>query len=166
MSNNYLAASVSDLAVCNPVDLSEETDMDSLPEKMVSLAPKPAVFSPEEENILIVDDQHTITDLIKELLRQDGNVDVAHNGQDALELIDNKFYKLIISDIKMPKMDGFSFFKEAVAKFPKLKNRFLFITGNLSSGRRDFFDKNRVKYIKKPMKMNMLREEAKRIIVS
>jgi CheY-like chemotaxis protein len=66
----------------------------------------------------------------------------------------------------MPIMDGLSLFKEVVAKFPKLKNRFLFMTGDLSPEREAFFDENRVKCLEKPMRIKILREEASKIILS
>ncbi|MBC8549591.1 MAG: response regulator [Candidatus Brocadiales bacterium] len=118
------------------------------------------------ENILIVDDMPEMTDLIKHLLNRSGNIDVAYNGQEAMELIEKKFYKLIISDINMPIMDGLTLFNKAVAKFPKLKGRFLFTTGGLSPERQSFFDENRVKYLEKPMGIKVLRDEAEKIILS
>ena len=48
-----------------------------------------------------------VSDLIKALLNREGDIDIAENGQETLELIDNQFYKLIISDVEMPVMDGF-----------------------------------------------------------
>jgi CheY-like chemotaxis protein len=118
------------------------------------------------ENILIVDDEQLIANLIKSLLNRSGNIDFAQNGQEALELIEKKFYKLIICDIDMPIMDGLSLFKEAVAKFPKLNSRFLFMTGYLSKEKRAFFTENRVKVLEKPMQIKVLREEASKIILS
>lgn len=118
------------------------------------------------ENILVVDDQEMITDLIQSLLNRSGNIDVANNGKEALNLIVNKYYKLIVSDIDMPVMDGLSFYNEAVKKYPSLKNRFLFMTGDLSPERQAFFIEKRVKYLAKPMDISVLREEAAKIIIS
>jgi len=118
------------------------------------------------ENILIVDDQQIITDLLKAILRRSGNIDVAHNGQEALKLIEKKYYKLIISDINMPTMDGFSLYKEAVSKFPALKTRFLFVTGNLSRKSMVFFSENRITCLTKPVEINLLRDTALKIILS
>ena len=118
------------------------------------------------ENILIVDDEPIITNLLKALLNRSGNIDVAHNGQEALELIEKKYYKLIISDINMPIMDGLSLYKEATAKFPPLITRFLFMTGNLSSKSQTFFSEKRVKYLVKPVEIKVLREVALKIILS
>jgi CheY-like chemotaxis protein len=118
------------------------------------------------ENILIVDDEEMITALIKSLLNRDGNIDVANNGEEALNYLENKFYKLVISDIDLPKMDGLSFYKKSVEKFPTLKKRFLFMSGDLSPERKAFFDENHLKYLSKPMKIKVLREAASEIILS
>jgi CheY-like chemotaxis protein len=118
------------------------------------------------ENILIVDDEEMITTLIKSLLNREGNIDVANNGEEALNYLENKFYKLVISDIDLPKMDGLSFYKKSVAKFPTLKKRFLFMSGDLSPERKAFFNENHLKYLSKPMKIKVLREVASEIILS
>jgi CheY-like chemotaxis protein len=118
------------------------------------------------ENILIVDDEEMITTLIKSLLNQEGNIDVASNGEQALNYLEKKFYKLIISDIDLPKMDGLSFYKNSVAKFPTLSKRFLFMSGDLFPERKAFLDENNLKYLSKPMKIKVLREVASEIILS
>ena len=118
------------------------------------------------ENILIVDEEEMITTLIKSLLNREGNIDIAKNGEEALNYLEKKFYKLILSDIDMPVMDGITFFKKAIAKFPSLHKRFLFMSGDISPERKDFFNENHVKYLSKPMEIKLLREIASEIILS
>ena len=118
------------------------------------------------ENILIVDDEEMITALLKSLLNRSGNIDIAHNGQEALKMMEGKFYKLIVTDIDMPKMDGLRFYTKAVEKYPSSRNRFLFMTGDLSSERQAFFDDKQIQYLAKPMNISALREEAAKIIIS
>jgi putative two-component system response regulator len=74
-----------------------------------------------EERILIVDDEEMICDMLSRRLTQEGYLCVtAHNGKEAL----NHFYKdgfsLIISDIKMPEMDGIELLKKVKAMHPKM----------------------------------------------
>lgn len=107
-----------------------------------------------------------ITDLIKALLHRSGNIDIAHNGSEALKMLDNKFYKLIVTDIDMPIINGLSFYKKTVSMYPSSIKRFLFMTGALSSERRAFFNKNQIKYLTKPMDIRILREEAEKILIS
>lgn len=118
------------------------------------------------ENILIVDDDKITTNLIKALLNRSGNIDIAHNGQEALEQIGRKFYKLITSDIEMPIMDGLSFYKEVVDKYPASSKKFLFISGYISPETQTFFNENQINYLSKPMDINVLRDVAAQIILS
>ncbi|RZB33316.1 MAG: hypothetical protein SRB2_04084 [Desulfobacteraceae bacterium Eth-SRB2] len=118
------------------------------------------------ENILIVDDEEMITTLIKSLLNREGNIDVANNGEEALNYIEKKFYKLVISDINMPKMDGVSLYKKSISKFHTLKKRFLFLSCGLSPEIEAFLDENNLKYLSKPMEIKVLREIASEIILS
>jgi len=70
-------------------------------------------------NILIVDDDPDIRNVLKELLSMEKNlsIDTAENGLDALEKIKNGKYDLVITDIKMPVMDGIEFLKELRKSF-------------------------------------------------
>jgi CheY-like chemotaxis protein len=100
------------------------------------------------------------------LLNRSGNIDIAHNGKDALEMMGNKYYKLIISDIDMPVMDGMSFYSEAVRRYPAANHKFLFMTGDLTPERQTFLKDNQLKYLTKPMNISALRKEAAKIIIS
>ena len=67
-------------------------------------------------SILIVDDERAIRNSMKEILEYESyKVDVAENGVEALQKVQNEKYDLIFSDIKMPEMDGIAFL-EAVMK--------------------------------------------------
>jgi len=57
--------------------------------------------------ILVVDDEKNIVKGIKFSLEQDGmKVDVAYDGEEALQLATQNTYDLIILDVLLPKMDG------------------------------------------------------------
>ncbi len=65
------------------------------------------------ENILIVDDEPLVRDLLKEVLEREGyQVDLAKDGLSALKFIQENFFDVVITDMKMPKMDGLSLLKE------------------------------------------------------
>lgn len=64
-------------------------------------------------NLLIVDDEPGIRDLIKEYIYDDAfEVDEASDGIEALNMFKKKSYNLIILDVMMPKMDGWSVCRE------------------------------------------------------
>ncbi|TEB04414.1 Transcriptional regulatory protein SrrA [Pelotomaculum schinkii] len=59
--------------------------------------------------ILIVDDEERIRDMIKEYISLEGySVDEASDGVEALALFKQNKYSLIVLDIMMPRMDGWS----------------------------------------------------------
>lgn len=63
--------------------------------------------------VLVVDDEKLIRDVIKEyLVLENFEVYEAENGLEAIELVKNNNFDIIIMDIMMPKMDGYSACKE------------------------------------------------------
>ncbi len=66
-----------------------------------------------KKHILIVDDSKTVRNLVAFIFKKEGfRITTAEDGLDGLEkLYSNSEIHLIISDINMPRMDGFSFIK-------------------------------------------------------
>ncbi|MCI8775984.1 MAG: response regulator transcription factor [Oscillospiraceae bacterium] len=63
--------------------------------------------------ILVVDDEMNIRRVVREYAEFEGyEVDEAENGMAAIEKVKNNDYDLIVMDIMMPKLDGFSTCKE------------------------------------------------------
>lgn len=63
--------------------------------------------------LLVVEDIPNVLELLEVTLRFQGyEVISAHNGQEALEILETQTPALIITDILMPKLDGFSFVQE------------------------------------------------------
>ena len=118
------------------------------------------------EQILIVDDDPMIAHIIKSLLNREGDIDIATNGKEAFEMIGKKYYKLIISDINMPIMDGIAFYEEASKIFPNIYNRFLFISGNMSPSKQDYFRNQKIQFLAKPMPIKDLKERAYQILLA
>ena len=59
------------------------------------------------KNLLIVDDEPHVIRIMKLALEKNGySVEVAHNGEQALDKIKQKLPDLLITDIDMPRMNG------------------------------------------------------------
>jgi len=85
-------------------------------------------------NVLIVDDEKLIRKVIREYGENEGyNIFEASDGVEALEAVKNKNIDIIILDIMMPKLDGFSMYRE----MKKEKN----IPTIVLSARSDEYDK-------------------------
>ncbi|MFH0753472.1 MAG: response regulator [Candidatus Omnitrophota bacterium] len=65
------------------------------------------------KTILIVDDETVVVDISKRRLMQKGYaVLCAHNGEEALEVLRNGKVDLIVLDVEMPGMNGYTFMSE------------------------------------------------------
>lgn len=63
--------------------------------------------------ILLVDDERQLVDALTAILKQNNySVDYALNGEDGLDLALSGIYDLIVLDVMMPKLDGFSVLKQ------------------------------------------------------
>lgn len=68
--------------------------------------------------IMVIDDEETMRSLIKTFLKREGySISEASNGMDAFTKISKKAPDLILVDIMMPYMDGFTFAMELKKKF-------------------------------------------------
>jgi len=75
----------------------------------------------EKSNIIIVDDTKEVLSTFKrELKTEPYNVFYANGGEAALEILKENPCKLIISDVKMPKMDGFELLSKVQELYPDM----------------------------------------------
>jgi DNA-binding NtrC family response regulator len=76
----------------------------------------------EKRRILVVDDEATLlTVLSGELVNSGYDVTTASDGDEAISIIQNKKFDLVLLDIKMPKVDGFEVLKFIKKTIPTLK---------------------------------------------
>lgn len=67
----------------------------------------------ENVKILLVDDEERIREMIREYISFEGyDMDEASDGVEALNLLKNQKYSLVILDVMMPKIDGWSVCRE------------------------------------------------------
>lgn len=78
--------------------------------------------------ILVVDDEPKICHLIEELLKLEGyRVDVSFSGMEALQMIKSDNYQMLLTDLKMPGIDGLELIKKAKQECPEI--RAIMVTG-------------------------------------
>ncbi len=85
-------------------------------------AAQPPPPAPLEQRVLIVDDVETIAASVGFVLSElDVPMDIAQNGQEALQMLQQRPYSLVISDIAMPRMDGVALTR-VIRTSPQLKD--------------------------------------------
>lgn len=87
--------------------------------------------------VLVVDDEDFVATFLSRALEREAEFEpeIASNGRHAVDkLISDTGYDLVVSDVRMPEMDGFALFEWIQENRPDLVTRFLFITGDAGGG--------------------------------
>ncbi|WP_207481830.1 hybrid sensor histidine kinase/response regulator [Arenibaculum pallidiluteum] len=84
--------------------------------------------------VLVVDDEPDVAEALAEILSMAGNhVFVVGNGRAALDWIARNPVDAVVSDLRMPVMDGIALYREIAATRPDLAARMIFISGDTLS---------------------------------
>jgi len=113
----------------------------------------------QTKRVLVVDDQTPVRELVAAVLASDGHaVETARDGADALRLLDATMpYDLIVSDLKMPGLDGPSLYLELTRRWPDTRPHLLFISGFVDSPEyAGFLEGTRVQVLIKPFAVDDL----------
>lgn len=94
------------------------------------------------QHVLIVDDEPDVLEALSDILILQGHsVVAAGSGAEALQAMASDTFDCVLSDLRMPEMDGPQLYATIQKKFPDMRQRVGFITGNnLSDHARDFLD--------------------------
>ncbi|MGD1019627.1 MAG: ATP-binding protein [Verrucomicrobiia bacterium] len=113
---------------------------------------EPPAAESSRRTVLIVDDEPNVLALLKMVMTRNGyEVVTASNGQQALERVTARSYDLILSDMRMPGMDGRKFFETVKKRNPALAHRIVFVTGDtVSPDTQAFFEETGNRWLSKP----------------
>ncbi|MBE9554220.1 MAG: response regulator [Proteobacteria bacterium] len=112
----------------------------------------PVDIGTKGRRILVVDDELEMAESLAEILGLDGHdVDLADSGVTALERIAETDYDLILTDLRMPKMDGLTLYREIKKNHPHLCSRVAVVTGDtLEAAASDFLKETGLRWLEKP----------------
>jgi len=109
-----------------------------------TVAPVPAVEEAVDgarRPALVVDDEREIADVLAEILQTLGfTVDIAGDGVAALEQIAAHAYDVVLTDLKMPRLDGPGLYRELQRRHPALARRVVFVTGDTLGSTEEFLE--------------------------
>jgi len=117
--------------ILNVQDLVKSAERVSGPTAQIDMIPQST--KPDEKSILVVDDSITSRMLVKDILESAGyKIKTAVDGIEALTAIKSESFDLIISDIEMPRMNGFTL-TEKIRKDEKLSHLPVILVTGLAS---------------------------------
>ncbi|HEY7491604.1 MAG TPA: response regulator [Candidatus Tectomicrobia bacterium] len=138
-------------AVCATAPVSSERDR------------VPAV---PHKSILIIDDEPSIASGLKRLLSRDGYiVETVANGHLALTKLRERSYDLLLSDMRMPEIDGPRLYRTLERQYPHLLRRVIFLTGDtLNPETKTFLDQSAVPCLTKPCTVAEIRRAIQQVL--
>ncbi len=118
----------------------------------------------EKERILIVDDEIPILEMVSQYIHLLGyEASSAKSGQEALSLLKQEPFTILLTDIKMPDMDGLELMKTVKEEFPDL--HIIAMTGHGTSYTfTDVVAAGATDYLNKPFSLDELRAKLKRVV--
>lgn len=113
--------------------------------------------------ILVVDDEKALRDVLEDILKSNGyTVALAKDGQEAVEMTEQESFDLILLDVMMPKMDGWSVLREIRQKdtVPVI----MLTARNLENDEVFGFELGADEYITKPFRKSILLARVKAVL--
>lgn len=116
--------------------------------------------------VLVVEDEAALGAAVAEALADAGFVvDRAADGLEALERIAGRAYDVVICDLKMPRLDGPSFYRELEKQNAPLAQRILFVTGDVAGTDAErFLEESGCRWLAKPFRLRDLLRSASELI--
>ncbi len=114
----------------------------------------------ELKKVLIVDDEETLTWSMAKSLSRDRDkygVEIANNGKEALDVLGKMPIDLVISDIRMPDLNGLDLLVRIKRDFPKTKVIIMTAYGS-SDVQKEASNRGSLHYIEKPFEINEIRK--------
>ncbi|MCG8691533.1 MAG: PAS domain S-box protein [Minwuiales bacterium] len=129
--------------------------------------PSPRPREAQTGRILVIDDELEVSRMIADILRTDGHeVRTASSGTEALNALARYDFDVILSDLRMPNMDGPLLYEKLRSLSPRLLNIVAFITGDTFSPTvSDFLVESGRPYVQKPFLPEEVRELVAKVLV-
>ena len=117
-----------------------------------------------KERILVVDDEEPVREMVAKIVTHVGHDAVtARDGKEALEMLGKEAFTILITDLKMPEMDGFELMKLARVGFPEM--HIICMTGHgLTTTYTDVVAAGATDYISKPFSIDEMSAKLDRVI--
>ncbi|SCA58030.1 putative Histidine kinase [Candidatus Terasakiella magnetica] len=140
----------------SPLEIAQTYDEDNTPDEDLE-------FDVDGASVLVVDDEIYAAEAMMEYLYSHGlQVNIASNGEEALELYDLDPVDVVVTDMRMPKMDGYVLIKNLKERNPDIP--IIVVTGHTGMEDISQEDLNRLAFsiLKKPVSLSELSSQVEK----
>jgi len=132
------------------------------------VAPAQGTAAPRLDSpaVLIVEDETALASAMAEAFSDAGYlVDRAGDGEEAMACLEGGRYDVIISDLKMPRMDGIQLFAALREQHQEMAGRIMFVTGDvIGTDAERFLADSGCRWLAKPFRLSELLRMAKEVM--
>ncbi len=109
--------------------------------------------------VLVVDDEPAVASVLRAILADDGHrAETAGSGSAALSMLEHGQYDVVITDVKMPGLDGPGLYREVQRRAVERRPAFVFMTGDLLGVEtRQFLERAQAPCLAKPFTLDDVR---------
>ena len=81
--------------------------------------------------VLVIDDEEEVRETLSDILTiANQEVQVCASAAEGLALLEAESFDLVISDLRMPDMDGMAFYRQVESRWPETARHLIFMTGD------------------------------------
>ncbi len=126
-----------------------------LPNAPITHARQAAAEAVKGASILVVEDETALATALIDGLKDAGYVvERASDGEEALSRVKDAAFDLVICDLKMPRLDGQSFYRQLADADRGLARRVIFVTGDVAGTQAEkFLEESRCRWLAKPFRL-------------
>ncbi|MES1256367.1 MAG: ATP-binding protein [Acidobacteriota bacterium] len=108
--------------------------------------------------VLVVEDETALAAAVADALTSAGYlVECAGNGEEALVKAGAQTFDAVVCDLRMPRVDGPTFYRRLVDRFPTLAKRVVFVTGDVAgTDAESFLEQSGCRWLAKPFRLGDL----------
>jgi CheY-like chemotaxis protein len=131
--------------------------------------PRPAPPATQQTaSILVVDDEAALAAAVSAALQDAGySVEQASDGEQALIRVQSRPFDLVVCDLKMPRVDGKTFYGMLVAAKPAMAHRVIFVTGDVAgTDAEEFLEESGCRWLAKPFRLADLVRAAREVLAT
>ena len=122
--------------------------------------------APRHASVLVVDDEAALAAAVCAALQDAGyTVEQASDGEEALQRVQSRQFDLVVCDLKMPRVDGKTFYGMLVAARPAMASRVVFVTGDVAgTDAETCLEETGCRWLAKPFRLTDLVRTAREVL--
>jgi PAS domain S-box-containing protein len=126
-----------------------------------------AAAAPSGRRVLIIDDEPDIAGLLETILADASyKIKTASDGNEALQILSHETFDAILSDMRMPGLDGQALYQRLKQFNPGLAQRVIFVTGDtLNTKTREFLDATGNLWLSKPFRIQEVLDRVQKVVI-